>query len=64
VTGLPVGSEAAAKLVCETASTGTGFRLVTTTLSISWKSVTEPVDPTQPNASCFGIPLALTQVDG
>ena len=40
------------------------MKLLTTTLSISWKSVTEPVDPTQPNASCFGNPLAVTQLDG
>ncbi len=32
-------------------STGTGRRVVTAALEISWKSVSEPVEPTQPKPS-------------
>ncbi len=48
-----------------TASWGTGLKVRTLALEISWASVTEPVEPTNPNASCLGTPFALSQlVDG
>ena len=42
---------------------GTGLKLTTLALSTSWKSVTDPVEPTQPKASWRGMPLAFSQVD-
>jgi hypothetical protein len=37
--------------------------LTTLAVSTSWKSVEPPVEPTQPKASCFGIPLDVVHED-
>ena len=52
------------RLVCVTASCGVGVKLTTLAASTSWKSVMDPVEPTQPKASCFGTPLGVVHEDG
>jgi hypothetical protein len=39
------------------------LKLTTLTLLTSWKSVRPPVEPTQPKASCFGIPPDVVHDD-
>ncbi len=40
------------------------MKLTTLAASTSWKSVMDPVEPTQPKASCRGIPLDVSHEDG